>query len=164
ELFERPGEPEWHFRLVVLKHGGSRVLADVEGLVERKANADRVFDPPLRRLFFINEQRGGPGLADAAALILELDADDVVSGREGLAGHASVILPGGVRVGVGELRLAALPPAGPAAVAAADRRQHAVCTARRDGDLGSDRPGFILEVGSRPLGDADHTGEIDELA
>src|SRR5262249_55031751 len=149
--------------LVFLEHWGAGVFSDVEGLVERKADPDRLRNAPLGDPFFIDQQGRGRSLADAATVIGELDANDVVAGRQRLIRSYLVFVLRLVPRRIGEPGLAAPQQQRPAAIAAADRAQHAVRAALRDRHFGADRPGLVLEVRRRALRDADHSREVGEL-
>src|SRR5262249_10195354 len=90
---ERAGEREWHLGLVLLQHWSSRVLSHVEGFIEREANPDGPWDTTLRDLLFIDQQRCGCSLADAAAVIVEFDPDDMIArGERLIGGNAELVI------------------------------------------------------------------------
>src|SRR5215831_2004210 len=140
ELLQRSREGERHPAFVFLQYWGARVLADVEGFIEREANADGLRNFALGDLFFIDQERRGRALADAAALIVELNANDVIARRERLIGGNAIFVLRLVRQRVGKHRLALHEQQRPAAVSAADRAEYAVGSALRDGHLGGGRP------------------------
>ena len=105
---ECAGEPERHFGLVRLKHRGSGVLADVKGFIERKTNPYRLRNLSLCDLFFVHQQCRGGTLANATASVLELNADDVIAGRQRLIGNDAILVLRLIGIGVGEFRLAIL--------------------------------------------------------
>ena len=89
--FKDHGEPlecarefKGHFVHVVLDHGGSCVLADIEGLIERKPNADRLRNLTLGNLLLIYQQRAGCPLADPTSLIVKLESHNVLAGGKSL--------------------------------------------------------------------------------
>src|SRR5262249_44389092 len=84
----------------------ARVLADVESFIGREANADGLRNFALGDLFFINQERRCRAPADATALIVELDADDVTSRRERLIGGDAIFVLRLVGQRVGKHRLA----------------------------------------------------------
>src|SRR5664279_360682 len=83
---ERSGECKRHFVHVVLHHWSSRVLTDIESLIQRKTGRDRSRNLPLRDLLAVNKQRPGGAFADAASVVLEAEAYHVVARRERLIG------------------------------------------------------------------------------
>src|SRR5262249_53516857 len=137
---KRSGKAKWHFVSIFLQHRGSSVLSDVEGFIERKANPYRLRNTTLRDLLFVHQQRRGSCFADAAAIVFELDADDVIADRERLIGSNTELVLRLVGIRVGKKRLAILHQQGPAAVAASYCCHHAIRAALRDRHLGGDRP------------------------
>src|SRR5262245_14572899 len=79
-LLDRP--PESKRGLIEVAHRRAGVLAGVERLVRREPAKDRLLDPALRHLLAVHEQRAGAALADAAAVVLELEAEGVLAGRQ----------------------------------------------------------------------------------
>src|SRR5262245_33373024 len=164
ESLERARESNRHLVDIVLDHGRSSVSPDVERLVEREANADRLGDLSFRHLLAVDEQGAGRALADAAAVVLEDEADDMLARRYRLVGGDTELVLGLVGKSVGKGRLAVLQEQPPAAEATADRGQDAAGGASvRHHHLGRDRPRLVLEVWRGALRGADHAGIVGEL-
>ena len=69
-------------RGVVVGHRGAGVAADVVGLVEVERGDVGPLDATGRHLGAVDVEGGGGALADAAAVVGELDADLVLAGGE----------------------------------------------------------------------------------
>src|SRR5262249_9100981 len=104
ELLERAREGKRHLVDVVLDHVRSGVCADIERLVEREADSDRLGNLPFRDLLAVNEQGSGCALADAAAVVLEGETHDVLARRDRLVGGDAELVIGLVGKGIGEGR------------------------------------------------------------
>src|SRR5262249_3129989 len=115
---KRSGKAKRHFVSIFLQHRGSGVLSDVEGFIERKANPYRLRNTTLRDLLFVHQQRRGGCFADAAAIVFEPNADDVIAGRERLIGSNAELVLRLVGIRVGKERFAILNQQGPADVSA----------------------------------------------
>src|SRR5262249_22126034 len=136
-----------------------------EGLVEREAPADGLLDLALGHLLAIHAERAGAGPAGVlthAALILEVERDRVLAGRELLIGRNAVLVLLLVGVRVYEDRLAVEyeypPPAEPPAL----RRQDTVPAPLGNLHGRGDAVRLVLDVRGAPLGDADHPREVGE--
>src|SRR5262245_18491335 len=103
DLLDRP--PESKRSLVGVAHRRPGVLARVERLVGREPAEDRLRDPALRHLRAVHEQGAGAALADAAAVVLEREADGVLAGRQLVLAGYPVALDGEIVVLVGELAI-----------------------------------------------------------
>jgi hypothetical protein len=86
EFRQRPGEAERHLVFVLLQHWRSGVLTDIEGFIEREADPDRLRNSGLRNLLLVDQQRRRGRLADPAALVFKLNAENVVTGCQRLIG------------------------------------------------------------------------------
>src|SRR5215471_11597666 len=84
KLRKSSGKTERHFVSVFFQHRGSCVLSNIEGFVERKANSYRLRNPALRDLLLVYQQRHCTCFADAAAIVFEFNADDMIAWRERL--------------------------------------------------------------------------------
>src|SRR5262245_22315 len=140
ESREHSGKGERHPSLVRLQHRGSSVLSDVKGFIERKSNAYRLRNATLRDLPLVYQQRRSGCFADPATIVFELDADDMIAGRERLVGRDAVFVLGLIGKGIGKDGFAILHQQRPAAVATSYCCQHAIRAAFWDGHLGGDRP------------------------
>src|SRR6516164_5579763 len=84
EFRQRSGERERHLAVIFLQHRRACVLADVEGLIERKANADGHGNLSFSNLLLVDQQGRGCSLSNATAVISELDANKVIARRKRL--------------------------------------------------------------------------------
>src|SRR5262249_48801525 len=146
EFLEVAAKWERHFALILLQNRGAGVLPDVEGFIEREANPYGPRDTTLRDLLFIHQQSCGRSLADAAAVIVEFDSDDMIAGRKRLVGGNTQLVTRLFEKRVGEDRLAILHHQAPPAVTATYRPQYTARPALRDRNLGGERPGFVFKV------------------
>src|SRR5215831_7998395 len=90
---ERSRKGERHLGLVLLQHWSAGVLSHVEGFIEREANPYRPRDTTLRDLLFVDKQRCGRSLADAAAVIVEFYSDDMIArGERLIGGNAKLVI------------------------------------------------------------------------
>src|SRR6516164_7065710 len=105
-----------HLVLVLLQHRRACVLSDVEGLVEREPHRDRPVDLYLADILLVDQQHSSGRLADPAAGIVELDADDMIAGRKRLIRGNAIFMLWLIREGVCEKGLAVLDHEHPAAV------------------------------------------------
>src|SRR5262245_60675555 len=102
ELAELAGELERHLLGVVFDDRRAGVLADVERLVERETAADRALDLALGHLLAVHAERAGAALAHPAAVVLEVERDRVLAGRQLLVGGDLVLVLLLIRQGVDE--------------------------------------------------------------
>src|SRR3974390_3022156 len=71
-LFDRASERIG--RLIIVANGRASIQTDIEGLIRRIAPWNRLCDASFAHLLVVDEHRHHAALADAAAVILELDA------------------------------------------------------------------------------------------
>src|SRR5262245_20244532 len=71
--------------------GRASVLSDIEALVERDANRDSLVDPPLGDLLAVDQNAACATLAEASTVVLEVDYDRVLAGRERPRGRNAVV-------------------------------------------------------------------------
>src|SRR5262249_5646264 len=81
-------ELERHLVGVVLDDRRAGVLADIKHLVERETTADRTLDLALGHLLAVHAERVGVALANAPAVVVEVE----LAGRELLNGGDAVLL------------------------------------------------------------------------
>ena len=103
---ERSGKAERHFVSILLQHRGSGVLSDIEGFIEGETDPYRLRNTTLRDLLFVDQQRRGRCFSDAATIVFELDADDMITGRDRLVGRNTELVLRLIRIRVGKERLA----------------------------------------------------------
>src|ERR1035441_4651179 len=80
DFLELAGELERHLTLVIFHNRRAGVLADVERLIKREAQGDGVVDLALRYLLAVHRERAGAALAEAGAVVFEVELDGMLAG------------------------------------------------------------------------------------
>src|SRR5262249_13453196 len=153
---DRPAK--WERSLVGVTHRRAGILTRVERLVGREPAKDRLINPALRHFLAIHEQHAGAALANAAAVIRELEADGVLAGRQWVLAGDLEPLDGEIVVLV--IRLAILDEEGVATDVAAGRDQYAVGPILWDLHLRGEGVGLVLHVRRRAFRHPPDAGEV----
>src|SRR5262249_51912289 len=82
DLVERAAERERHLRVVFVDDRRPSVLPDIETLVEREPERLGQIDATLGHLPAIDRERSGSGLADATAIVCEIENDGMSARRK----------------------------------------------------------------------------------
>src|SRR5947208_1413442 len=82
---------------VVLRRRGAGVLTDVKGFVEGEAVRGGHLDASLGDFLAVHAQCPGPALRHAATVVLEVETERVLSGRQFAFARDPVMVPGLVR-------------------------------------------------------------------
>ena len=124
DLGDLAGEPVRRRNPVVLDDRRLAVFADVGPFVGREDHRLRPLDPPFGHLLAVDEDRPHAPLAEAAAVVGELEADRRLPGRHGLRRGDGEALQAEEVVGVGRLAVLQVeaPAAEPAGLGRGSRR------------------------------------------
>jgi hypothetical protein len=81
DLVQRAVEPERHLRVIFVDDRRSGIFADIETLVEREADGLGELDATSGDLVAVDTERSASPLADAAAIVGEVEDDRMLAGR-----------------------------------------------------------------------------------